>query len=106
MASEFVNCRGNYMAAESAVYVFTHRAVLDKAPKASGVYSIFTPKRWVHVGASDDIQQSLFYHLNDPGACLQQFSQLSFSFELKPPAEQHAALNALIAARKSACLSA
>ena len=73
------------MAAESAVYVFTPRAVFDKAPKASGVYSIFTSKRWVYVGESDDIQQSLFNHLNEPGSCLQRFSPLSFSFELKAP---------------------
>lgn len=59
------------MAAESAVYVFTPRAVFDKAPKASGVYTIFTSRRWVYVGESDDIQRSLFNHLNQPGSCLQ-----------------------------------
>ena len=48
------------MATHSATYMFTHRAVLEKAPKASGVYSIFTAKRWVYVGDSDDIQRSLF----------------------------------------------
>ena len=66
------------MAAESGVYVLTHRAVFDKAPKASGVYSIFTSKRWVYVGESDDIQQSLFNHLNEPSPCLQRFTPLSF----------------------------
>jgi hypothetical protein len=94
------------MSAESAVYVFTPRAVFDKAPKASGVYSIFTSKRWVYIGESDDIQQSLFNHLNEPGECLQRFSPLSFSFELKAAAERRATLDALIAARKSACLAA
>ena len=52
----------------SATYMFTHRAVLEKAPKASGVYSIFTAKRWVYVGESDDIQRSLFNRLNGPTA--------------------------------------
>jgi hypothetical protein len=94
------------MAAESPAYVFTPRAVFDKAPKDSGVYSIFTSKQWVYIGESDDIQQSLFNHLNEPGACLQRFSPLSFSFELKTPAERRATLDALIAARKSACGSA
>jgi hypothetical protein len=93
------------MTAESAVYVFTHRAVFDKAPKASGVYSIFTSKRWVHVGETDDIQRSLFNHLNEPGSCLQRFSPLSFSFELTSPAERRTTLDVLIAARKSACLN-
>ena len=94
------------MAVESAVYVFTHRAVLDKAPKASGVYSIFSSKRWIYIGESDDIQQSLFDHLNEPGSCLRQFSPLSFSFELTSPPERRARLDALVAARKSACLAA
>ena len=44
--------------------MFTHRAVLEKAPKASGVYSIFNAKRWVYAGESDDIQRSLFNRLN------------------------------------------
>jgi hypothetical protein len=79
-------------------YVFTPRAEFDKAPKASDAYSIFTSKRWVYVGESDDIQQSLFNHLNQPGSCLRRFSPLSFSFELKAPAERRATLDAWIAA--------
>ena len=92
--------------AESAVYVFTHRAVLDKAPKASGVYSIFTPRQWVYVGESDDLQQSLFKHLNEPGSCLRRFNPLSFSYRLRAPADRRATLDAMRAARKSACLAA
>ena len=38
-------CGGADVAMHSATYMFTHRAVLEKAPKASGVYSIFTAKR-------------------------------------------------------------
>ena len=91
------------MTAESSDYAFTHRAVIDKAPKASGVYCIFTSKRWVYVGESDDIQQSLFSHLNEPSLCLQRFSALSFSFELTSPAERRAIVNALSAARNPAC---
>jgi hypothetical protein len=91
------------MAAESTVYAFTHRAVIEKAPKASGVYYIFTSKRWVYVGESDDIQQSLFTHLNEPSLCLQRFGPLSFSFELTSPAERRGTVGALIAARNPAC---
>ena len=91
------------MAAKSATYVFTHRAVLERAPKASGVYSIFNSKRWVHVGESDDIQQSLFSLLNEPNPCLQRFSSLSFSFAPSPPAERAAQLEAMVAARNPAC---
>jgi hypothetical protein len=88
---------------QSAVYPFTHRAVIERAPRASGVYCIFTSKRWVHVGETDDIQQNLFTHLNEPSLCLRRFGPLSFSFELLSLAERPAILSALIAARKPAC---
>jgi len=88
---------------QSAVYPLTHRAVIEKAPKASGVYCIFTSKRWVHVGETDDIQQNLFTHLNEPGVCLRRFRPLSFSFALISVAERPAVLSALIAARNPAC---
>ena len=64
--------------------------VLEKAPKASGVYSIFTAKRWVYVGESDDIQRSLFNRLNRPTACLQRYSPLSFSFAVALPSDRKA----------------
>ena len=86
-----------------STYVFSHRAVLENAPKASGVYSIFNSKRWVHVGESDDIQQSLFNLLNEPNPCLQRFSPLSFSFAPAPPAERAARLKTMVAARHPAC---
>ena len=87
----------------AAEYVFTHRAVMETAPKASGVYSIFNSKRWVHVGGSDDIQQSLFSLLNEPNPCLERFSPLSFSFAPLPPAERAARLETMVAARNPAC---
>jgi hypothetical protein len=85
------------------VYPFTHRAVIEKAPKAPGVYAIFTSKRWVHVGETDDIQQNLFAHLNEPSVCLRRFAPLSFSFESISAADRSAVLRALIAARNPAC---
>jgi hypothetical protein len=83
--------------------MFTHRAVLEKAPKASGVYSIFTAKRWVYAGESDDIQRSLFNRLNRPTACLQRYGPLSFSFAVALPSDRKAQLDAMIAARSPAC---
>jgi hypothetical protein len=67
------------------------------------VYCIFTSKEWVYVGESDNIQQSLFAHLNKPSLCLQQFSALSFSYELASAAERRATLGRLIEARNPAC---
>jgi CspA family cold shock protein len=47
---------------------FGYPAVQDKVPNASGLYTNYTARRWVYVGQSDDIRQSLFQHLNQPNA--------------------------------------
>ena len=81
-------------------FAFGFRAVQDRAPQASGVYTIYTSRRWLYVGGSDDIQNSLFGHLNDAGGCLSRRGSLSFSFELVAPAQragrQHALITALV----------
>jgi hypothetical protein len=84
-------------------YPFTFEAVREKAPSASGMYTIYTAERWIYVGDSDDIRQSLFGHLNEPGASMNQFGPLSFSFELEPAAERKARQQTLIAELKPAC---
>jgi hypothetical protein len=74
-------------------YAFGFRAVQDKAPSASGVYAIFTPRRWLYVGQSDDIRQSLFQGLNDPDAAWSAENRpLSFSFETTPTVATMAAV--------------
>jgi hypothetical protein len=63
-------------------YVLGFRAVQDKAPSAAGIYGIFTSRRWLHVGKSDDIRQSLFDCLNKPDArWWAEHRPISFSFE-------------------------
>ena len=63
-------------------YVFEFRAVVDKAPSAAGRYAIFTSQRWVHVGESNDIRESLLQRLNAPDAGVAtEHRPLSFSFE-------------------------
>ena len=79
-------------------YMYTFEAVREKAPSASGVYTIYTPRRWVFVGESEDIRLSLFRHLNDESARMTRFGPLSFSFELMSPAERVPRRKALIAA--------
>jgi hypothetical protein len=79
-------------------YALGFRAVQDRAPQASGVYAIFTPRRWLYVGETDDIRRSLLDHLNDAGADgLVRTGPLSFSFEVVPPAERVARRRALVA---------
>lgn len=81
---------------DGETYVLAYQAVREKAPNASGVYSLYTSQRWVYVGESDDIQQSLFRHLNEPSACMARCGPLSFSFKTAPTAERVARQHALI----------
>ena len=87
-------------------YPLAYQAVQVKAPNASGVYTIYTSQRWVHVGESDDIRQSLFRQLNDPPACMARYGPLSFSFETVPTGERVARQQALVAALMPACNTA
>jgi hypothetical protein len=88
---------------ESETYPFTFEAVREKVPNASGLYTIYTAGRWVYVGESDDIRQSLFQHLNEPSASMNRFGPLSFSFELAPAAERTGRRHALISELEPAC---
>ena len=79
-------------------YALGFRAVQDQAPDASGIYAIFTPRRWLHIGETDDIRRSLLDHLNDTDVNeLVESGPLSFSFEEVPPAGRGARRRALIA---------
>jgi hypothetical protein len=87
-------------------YVFAYQAVQEKAPNASGVYTIYTSQRWVHVGESDDIRQSLLRHLNEPPACMARYGPLSFSFETVPAVERLLRQQALVTELMPACNAA
>jgi hypothetical protein len=76
-------------------YAFMYAGV-HEAPNASGLYTIYSPQRWVYVGESDDIRQSLFRLLNDSPAWMDRFGPLSFSFERLPPDERAACRQALV----------
>lgn len=70
-------------------YAFTYAGV-HEAPNDSGVYTVYSPQRWVYVGESDDIRQSLYRLLNESSAWMDRFGPLSFSFERLRPAERAA----------------
>ena len=84
-------------------FTFGYRAIGDKVPTASGVYTIFTSRRWLYVGESDDMKQSLYGHLNALSSCLARRGSLSFSFEVIPPEQRVNRQRALIAALVPAC---
>ena len=78
-------------------YTLGFRAVQDRAPEVSGIYAIFTARRWLHIGETDDIRRSLLDHLNDPDVVrLAESGPLSFSFEVVAPAGRVARRRALI----------
>ena len=79
-------------------YALGFRAVLDRAPGASGIYAIFTRQRWLRISESDDIRRSLLDFLNDSDANgLAESGALSFSFEVVPAAGRVARRRALMA---------
>ena len=84
-------------------YAFGYRAVQDKVPNMSGVYTIYTSQRWLYVGESADVKQSLFGHLNEPSACMARRGPLSFSFEVASPAQRVGRQQELIAAFGPSC---
>jgi len=87
----------------SETYVFGFAGVRQKAPATSGVYTIYSPTRWIYIGESDDIQRSLFRHLNEPTPCMSRFGPLSFSFVLGNEIERKAERRALAAALAPVC---
>ena len=80
-------------------YAFTYAGV-HEAPDASGLYTIYSPQRWVYVGESDDIRRSLYRLLNDSSVWMDRLGPLSFSFERLPPDERSACQEALVAELK------
>lgn len=84
-------------------YAFGYRAVRERAPSESGVYTIYTSQRWLYVGESDDIRQSLFQHLNELHGCLNRRGPLSFSFELVPAPQRPDRHRALVSVLGPEC---
>jgi hypothetical protein len=84
-------------------FAFGYRAVQDQAPNLSGVYTIYNSQRWLYVGETEDVQESLFRHLNKPSACIARLGPLSFSFEVVPAAERVGRHQALVEALAPTC---
>jgi hypothetical protein len=57
----------------------------------------------LYVGESEDLKQSLFKHLNEPGTCLTRRGPLSFSFEVVPSAQRIDRHQALVTALSPTC---
>jgi hypothetical protein len=78
-------------------------AGIGQAPESSGVYIIFSRKRWVYVGESDNIRRSLFRHLNGAPPRLSGHGPLSFTFERAAAGDRTARWQAMVTDLKPAC---
>lgn len=87
---------------KQATFVLGYAGV-GQAPDASGVYTIYSSRRWVYIGESNDIRESLYRHLNGPTPCMKRFGPLSFSFELEGCARRRALWQSLVARLKPEC---
>ena len=78
-------------------------AGIGQAPEGSGVYVIFSRKRWVYVGASDNIRRSLFGHLTGSPPRLDGYGPLSFMFELAAAGDRTTRWQAAVTDLKPMC---
>lgn len=61
-------------------HVLDREVVNERVPRVSGIYLIGSG-RPAFVGATDDLQARLLFHLTEPGSCLLEISPLLFSFK-------------------------
>lgn len=78
-------------------YPFNMHGVKENAPPQSGVYALCDGDKWVYLGASDNLQDSLLAHLNpSTNAYIDSASPTTFSFELHPTPQCESRLKELI----------
>ena len=71
------------MAFENSVaHSFTAASIRAHAPNAPGVYGISNAREWLLIGTADDIQASLFSHLQAKDAFLAGRSPTGFVYEI------------------------
>ena len=65
-------------------FPFTKVSIVANAPKASGVYAISNPQKYIYVGESRNIQARLLEHYNGDNLCITVHRPTGFQFELSP----------------------
>lgn len=86
-----------------ASYPFTREGIEENAPSGSGVYVLFDQERFIYVGESDDVRQSLMRHLEGDDTWIHAWAPPFFSYELYPASTRVARQGALIQELKPAC---
>lgn len=85
------------MPLQETYFHFRRESVTAHAPRAAGVYALWSKEFWIYVGASSDIQDRLLHHLARDNECITQGRPTAFGFELiDDPVERAARQMALI----------
>lgn len=84
-------------------FAFERLSILANAPRASGVYALFNPQRWIYAGETGDIQARLLEHLNGDNRCITLARPTGFQFELPPAQQRVARQDALILQLRPKC---
>jgi hypothetical protein len=66
----------------SVAHSFTATSIRAHAPSAPGVYGISNAREWLLIGTADDIQASLFSHLQAKDAFLTGRCPTGFVYEI------------------------
>lgn len=68
-------------------YLFQRESIVRNAPKASGVYGLFSAF-WIYIGEADDLQARILEHLDGDDPCIVRFQPSGFAFELASPRDR------------------
>lgn len=90
---------------DSPWFYFNRDSIIANAPRASGVYALFTAggQRWTYFGESGNIEARLLEHLNGDNPCITRNAPNGFQFEAVPAYQRVARQNQLIANLVSLC---
>jgi len=82
---------------------FTPTSIREHAPTSSGVYGISNAREWIYIGESDNIQESLLFHLGDMDTSLLKRQPTGFVFEVCDRAKRPSRQDRLILEYEPAC---
>jgi hypothetical protein len=63
-------------------YAFDSQSIANSAPATSGIYAIFNRDRYICVGRTADIRQTLLTQLNDVNSTVFKWRPTAFRFEV------------------------
>jgi excinuclease UvrABC nuclease subunit len=89
--------------ARTASHAWLGQKILQRAPKASGVYAIFNKENWLYVGEASDLRGRLIAHFDGENACIRKNAPFGFQFEVVPPRKRAARKKQLIGELKPIC---